>query len=243
MEFNPTSFMDIFESCFCMKKRSVSSACVEGDIEYVKRVLKNRADAETEDSHGEFPILMAVKSGKVSLVRYLFGIGASVTFSTQNKWSLLHEAVASEYPEMVKYILKRCPIPTYLRTKDMITPLHLAAFNGDKAIMTILLMDTPGDRVSPRGVGGITPMMIASKRGDREMMKKLYRAGASFFEINDTGKNSVTMAKESNTLDVVHELNIGIINDIPSYPRSKPIFIDTIQSRRNQRKKVFFGIK
>lgn len=236
--------MDLFESCFCLNKRTVSDACVEGDLDYVKRVMKNRKDMEREDAKGVHPILSGVRSGKVSMVRYLFAIGASKSFVTDNNWGLLHEAVDSGSLHMVNYILNTCPLLlTYTRTGDLISPIHLAVFNGYIDILRALLEKTPYAYVSPRGIGGTTPLMIATTRGEKEMMIELYKSGASFFESNDSGKNSLKMAKESGMLKVVNDLNFCLMDELTGLPKSRPIFIDTIQSRRNQRKKAFFGIR
>lgn len=236
--------MDLLESCFCVKKRTVSDACAEGDIDYVKRILKNRNDVEKADANGERAVLSAVKSGKVYMTRYLFAIGASTSFVTGNGWSLLHEAVDSGSLNMVEYILNKCPLlRTYSKTRDLMTPLHLAVFNGYVDILRVLLKETPYACVSPRGPGGSTPLMIATKRGEKEMMVDLYRSGSSFFEADDSGINSLTMARESGSLKVVYSLNVCIMDELTGLPKSRPIFIDTVKSVRNQRKKVFFGIR
>ena len=244
MGFGQTKMMDLFESCFCINKKTMSDACEEGDLEYVKRVLKNREDVEVENANGDHAILSAVRSGKVPMMRYLFAIGASTSFSTDNGWSLLHEAVDSGSFRMVEFILKKCPLLfTYTTTKDMISPIHLAVFNGYDDILSSLLKETPSSYVSPRGPYGTTPLMIATQRGERQMMVDLYRSGASFFESDDSGKNSLSMAKEFGSLQVVYDLNVCIMDELTGLPKSRPILIDTIQSRRIQRKKVFFGIR
>ena len=248
MEFNPTGFMELFESCFCFKrdKRSPSRACIDGDLDYVKRVIANRNDAEKEDSIGNIPIVLSVRSGNVKLVEYLFDIGASRSFATRNKWSLLHEAVSSGSQKMVLYILTECTIPTDLRTDDGVSPIHIAVFNGDVEILNLLLQYTMYGQSSPRGKDGVTPLMIATRHRDEEIMKMLYYSGASFFEKDDYGRNSIVIAKNNRVLEIVHSLNICADMSGPEYmkyPQSKPIMIDTIQSRRNQRKKVFFGIR
>ena len=235
--------MELLESCLCIKKRTVSDACVQGDVDYVKRILKNRKEVEMEDANGDHAILSAVKSGKVPMVKYLFAIGASTSFVTDNGWSLLHEAVDSGSLTMVEYVLKMCPLLfTYTKTKDLISPLHLAVFNGYDDILKILLRETPYSHVSPRGPYGTTPLMIATKRGERQMMVDLYRSGASFFESDDSGKNSLSMATEYGALQVVYDLNVCIMDELTGLPKSRPILIDTIQTRRIQRKKVFFGV-
>lgn len=244
MKLGQTNIMDLFETCFCIKKRTVSDACIEGDLDYVKRVMKNRKDVEREDAKGEYVILSAVRSGKVYMVRYLFAIGASTSFVTDNNWGLLHEAVNSGSLHMVNYILNTCPLLlTYTKTKDLISPIHLAVFNGYVDILRALLQKTPYAYASSRGIGGTTPLMIATARGEKEMMVDLYMSGASFFESDDSGKNSLSMAKESGMLKVVNDLNFCLMDEFTGLPKSRPIFIDTIQSRRNQRKKVFFGIR
>lgn len=244
MNFEQTNVMDLFESCFCMSKRTISDACVEGDLGYVKKLLKNRDDVNKEAKKGEYHIFSAVRSGKVPMARYLLAIGASPSVFTSNNWGILHEAVGSGSLQMVEYILKKCSrLHTYTKTKDGISPLHLAVFNGYVDILKALLKVTPYAYVSPRGAGGITPLMTATKRGERQMMKDLHMSGASFFEADDYGKNTISMAKESGVLEVVYDLNICLMDEHTSLPKSRPIFIDTIQSRRNERKKVFFGVE
>lgn len=238
-----TSSSDLFECCFCVKSRSTSDACLEGDLGYVKGVLKSRDQAIKKDSDGKIPVFAAVKSGSVPTVRYLLGVGAHPTIVTKNRWSLLHEAVCTGSMEMVRYIIERGTVPTYMMTTEGISPLHLAVFNGQQEILKILLENTNPSRVSPRGKSGTTPLMMATKSGDKEMMRDLYHSGASFFEEDDNGKNSVLFARGSNVLDVVYDLNICVKNDVSGLPMSAAIMIDNIQWRRNMRKKRFFGIK
>lgn len=248
MEFKSTAIMKVFESCFCFKKdtRSLSEACMEGDVEYVKRIITNRRDAEKEDAMGKTPIISAVKSRNVSLVKYLLSIGVSDNFTTRNNWSILHEAVSTESLAMVSYILERCSISTNMKTDDGVSPIHIAVFNGDIEMLKILLDNTMYGQSSPRGKNGITPLMIATRHRDGEMMKMLYYSGASFFEKDDRGVNSIVIAKKSRILEVVHGLNVCADTDIPTYMRyfqSKHVMIDTIQSMKKTRKDVFFGIR
>lgn len=244
MESRPTKFSDIFESCFCLKRRSTSEACMAGDLEYVKRILKNREQVVTEDSAGSIPIMEAVKSTRIPVVRYLLGVmGDSYDFTTKRGWSLLHEAVCSGSEGMVEYILRECPIPTHMKTVDGISPLHLAVFNGHLEILKILLRKTHVSGVSPRGAYGVTPLMVATSHGRKEMMRELFLAGASFFDRDDSGKNSIIMAKDANVLDTVCDLNFLLMNEATGLPKSRPIMIDNMQWRRNRRKNIFFGLE
>jgi ankyrin repeat protein len=125
----------------------------------------------------------------------------------------------------------KCTVPTCLQTTGGVSPLHLAVFNGEREILRLLLRSTPRHEVSPRGQGGLTPLMVATGHADREMMRDLFCAGASFSEGDDSGKDSIAMARESSTLGVVYALGAG--------PRSRPVFIpgtNTRKTRKTRRK-------
>ena len=235
---------EFLKECFCLKeKKSLSLACEEGDIGYIKRVMRHSREMTIEDKEGNIPVMSAVRGGDVDMARYVFSRGVDKNFSTRDNWNILHAAVSSGAPEMVRYILKKCAIPTYIGTSDGISPLHLAVFNGSVEILQILVDNTPYNKVSPRGKEGKTPLMIATMHSSEEMMKILYSAGASFFEMDDFGKNSINMARQSNMLHVVYELNVCLMDETTGLPMSNPIMIDNIHWRRELRKRTFFGMK
>jgi len=235
---------DLFNDCFCIRgKRDLSSACEEGDIDYIKRVMKHRDEMTSEDINGKIPIMSAIRGGDVDMARYVFNLGVDRHFTTDNNWNILHEAVSSGSPEMVRYIMRTCCIPTHIGTSDGISPLHLAVLNGGTQILQLLVDNTPSNKISPKGNGGKTPLMIATMHANEEMMKILYYAGASFFEMDDLGKNSINMARESKMLHVVFELNVCLMDDKTGLPVSNPVMIDSIHWRRELRKRSFFGVK
>ena len=236
--------MGFLESCMCFEKKTVSRACMEGDLDFLRKNITDREGAISKDSNSETPIFEAIRSTKVPVVRYLLGVmGIPYAFVDEEGWGLLHEAVSSGSIEMVKYILRTCPTTTYTKTRDGVSPLHIAVFGESCEILDLLLKKTPSTRVSPRGAGGRTPIMLASSLGRRDMMKSLFFAGASFFELDDKGDNSIEMAKESKVLDTIYELHVCVCNGVSGLPMSRSIAIGSPRNRRNERKRMFFGIE
>jgi ankyrin repeat protein len=92
---------------------------------------------------------------------------------TRNGRTLLHEAVAADYPELVKLLLSKCADPD-IADNEGLTPLHLAAEEQLVDIMRMLL--DAGANVDARDNEGLTPLNIVY---DEDSAKTLIEAGAN----------------------------------------------------------------
>ncbi|GIX81417.1 ankyrin-3 [Caerostris darwini] len=106
------------------------TAASKGDLEIVKYLISENADINYEDSAGHKPIHTAAKAGHKDIVELLFRENES-----SENITLLHLAVLGGHLDLIKYLIDR---KINLNATGC-TPVHLAAENGYRNIVELLL--------------------------------------------------------------------------------------------------------
>lgn len=109
---------------------------------------------------------------------------------------------------LFKNLLNKAEVP-FSATPDGVTPLHLAAFNGQSQI--VALCCEAGWDVNVTDAGGNTPLHCATFFDPDEVdystiiaiVKVLIAAGAAPSQANHQGQTAIGVAKERNMIDCV----------------------------------------
>ncbi len=138
-------------------------------------------DVNTPDGQGFTPLALAVRSRNVGVVKGLLRAGAQPSLaSTAGQLTPLHFAtMLTACDELVSVLLKAGADPD-AASADGTTPVHVAALNGNTAVLDMLLGplghgDPNGQRV---GSGGSTPLYAAAFLGHVDTAAALIRHGA-----------------------------------------------------------------
>lgn len=80
--------------------------CIEGNIEYVEKLIKNGADINYETKDGWTPLSYAIFSQKANLVEVLIQNGADVNYEIKGGLTPLTEAIGADDANLVELLIK-----------------------------------------------------------------------------------------------------------------------------------------
>jgi ankyrin repeat protein len=83
----------------------------------------------------------------------------------------IHDAASDGDLEKVKVLLKAKPSLVFSRNENNWTPLHCAAFHGNKEIVVLLLAN--GADVNAKSNEGFTPLQMAARMGNEDVVRLL----------------------------------------------------------------------
>jgi ankyrin repeat protein len=159
-------------------KLSVYEAAAAGDIARVREIVgADPAQANGLAPDGYSPLGLAAFFKRREVVRYLLEAGADPRpASREGRFTPLHSAVATDAGasdiEIVRMLLGAGADPN-AKSQSGSTPLHTAAFTGDRATLDLLLKR--GADPAVRNNDGKTAGDLATERGHRDMAERIAR--------------------------------------------------------------------
>lgn len=183
----------------------------KGDLEQVKKLVKEGADIDVELSNGMKPIHVAVATGQADITAFLLESGADVNSRSIKGISPLNLALDTRNIDTIKVLLSKgarysgrdiygaifkdnldivkllvnTPELANLSGRKNITLLHVAAMAGRPSIVQYLI--DQGATVVARTGDGDTPLDLASR--NKEHLSGLVAHGISKREILEQGFN------------------------------------------------------
>ncbi|CAL4969310.1 unnamed protein product [Urochloa decumbens] len=198
-------------------------------------------DVNASDDSGDTPLAYAVRSGTLDIVQYLLDHGANPDEPNGKGSTSLHLAAAGGNCEIVKALLsKGANVNSFCDTG---TPLHMAAFSKQDGAMKILLDHhadcnkvfntvctplfvalTAGSLkcvkllikagADVKGVGSVTPLIIAVNNGLTDFYSCLLEAGADPDVRDDFGHLPIELAAYNNRRKDV-EILLPVTSRVP----------------------------
>jgi hypothetical protein len=153
-------------------------ASKKGDVEKVKKLLKEGADVNAKDRFGFTPLHYTALNGHIEIVKLLIERGADVNAKTNGGWTPLRFAAIYGHIEIVKLLIER-GADVNAKDKDGRTPLHSAAFYGHVEVVRLLLEHGADPNI--KNIWGQTAIDLARERGYSEIVKLI--EGIKSFQI------------------------------------------------------------
>ncbi|MEW6133256.1 MAG: ankyrin repeat domain-containing protein [Pseudomonadota bacterium] len=174
------------------------------DVERVRELLANGADANARDAYGATALMNAAHGGSLEMVEALLAAGAEVDARDELGWTALMKACYNAeldrgFPEIVSRLIEAGADPN-VRITYGIRPLMLAAGYGEADVCQALLAG--GADVLARNDGGLTALMMVKDKFYVEVINILNEAErdagvgeGSCSTKNAPGSNVVTFLK------------------------------------------------
>lgn len=150
-------------------------AAAAGQGEAAKKLIKHGADVCKEDRWRGTPLHRAAQNGQIQLAELLLSSGAAIGSTDEWGATPLHRAVAKGQVTMAEQLLSSASLEAVgANAEDRAgdRPIHIAAKNGDYALVRLLLERGAGATARSR-VTGKTPEESARERGHASVVALL----------------------------------------------------------------------
>lgn len=157
----------------------VADAARRGDLEEVRRLLREGADANAPLGDGMTALHWAAQRGDQEIGATLLHAGASTSAGTRiGRYTPLHLASRGARRAMVALLLDAGANPSARTTNSGATPLHLAAASGDPEVVAALA-NAGADVDARESAWGQTPLIFAAAAGRTAAVRVLLESGAN----------------------------------------------------------------
>ena len=156
----------------------VADAAQRGDLDAVRRLLRDGADVNAPQGDGMTALHWAAERGDGPLCEVLLYAGARVDAGTRiGHYTPLHLAARAGSVALVEMLIEAGSDPGAATTNSGATPLHLAAASGDPRVIEVLAAG--GADVNAREASwGQTPLIFAAAANRVAAIESLLAAGA-----------------------------------------------------------------
>ena len=156
----------------------VADAAQRGDLDAVRRLLREGADVNAPQGDGMTALHWAAERGDASLCEVLLYAGARVDAGTRiGHYTPLHLAARGTHEAVAVLLLRAGSDPNAVTTNSAAAPLHLAAASGDPGVIAALV-EGGADVDGREGAWGQTPLIFAAAANRIEAIEALLAAGA-----------------------------------------------------------------
>ncbi|APR97800.1 ankyrin repeat domain-containing protein [Wolbachia endosymbiont of Folsomia candida] len=189
--------------------RQLFYAAESGDLEDVRRFIRNGADINEQDDMGNTPLYIAASAGHLTIVNALIAAGADVNNGDvlgSRPGAALHGAASNGHLEIVNILIAR---GADVNKGDRCgygpeTALHCAARNGHLEIVNVLI--DAGADINSQGRDENAPLHSAARSGHLEIVNILIARGADINFNNNHGITPLHSAARNGHLEIVNVL-------------------------------------
>ena len=138
--------------------RDLISACIDGNIDEVKKIIEAGGSVKKSNRDGWTPLYIASCNGHLDVVKILIALGGLVNKANKDGWTPIWIASCNGHLEIVKVLIKAGGLVN-LADNYFRTPLYIASCNGHLEIVKVLIA-SKGNLLFKKS-DGRTPLDIA----------------------------------------------------------------------------------
>lgn len=180
---------------------SIDNTDKENNIKTLFTLISRGADLNSVDpTTGVSPLIMAIKLGRIDLMKLMLQNGADLFFEDDNGYNILKYAqilgtsCSKNYQEIINVMLEY---------EKLLLPLHAAIKIYD---MPRFLHHVEFEDINKRDLRGITPLMLAAELGYEDILVRLLFSEADINIIDNDGKTALFYAVKYNHYNIVRKL-------------------------------------
>uniref|UniRef100_UPI0021490572 ankyrin repeat domain-containing protein n=1 Tax=Endozoicomonas sp. ISHI1 TaxID=2825882 RepID=UPI0021490572 len=180
--------------------RAFYNACVDGDLDQVRKSLAEGVNVNTVMNNDFTALLLASSQGHKDVVKCLIEAEADLNALSDDGATPLFLAAQEHNTDCVELLIN-AGADINARTQYGITPLAIAAGRGHTDIVK-LLIGAKAD-LNAQTKNGATPLFIAALEGHTNIVKLLIEAGADVNARTQNGDTSILAATQKGNTDCV----------------------------------------
>jgi ankyrin repeat protein len=193
----------------------LSWAAERGSTRIVRCLVAAGADLEARDFFKQTPLWTAVLNDDARIVRVLLDAGADCSVRDRSGDTLLQSAIWSESTRSIRLLIE-AGADVNAVAEGTPAAIHWAVAKGS-AEMTDLLIQAgadlnvglPGGRNNGIFSGfapGSTPLMMAARQGNLDLVNRLLAAGADWGRNDSEGRTAVDLATRAGRVEILQRL-------------------------------------
>lgn len=156
-----------------------------------------------KNKKGSTPLMYAVESASLNLVQWLVSVGADIKARNHKNTTVAMWATSNPSVEVIEYIGSLDEDQLALSNFEGMTPLHFAVIE-DRLDIFEYLRTFKSISISHRSpVLGMSPILLAARRGQLRMVEVLLNAGETLEQSNDRGANVMLLAAQNGHVEVM----------------------------------------
>ena len=186
-----------------------------GSASMARLLIAAGADLEARDFLDQTPLWTAVINDHVRVVRVLLQAGANCNIRDHSGDTLLQSAIWTEATRSIKLLLQ-AGADVNAVAEGAPAALHWAIAKGAAEVTDLLIgagadfnIGLPGGRDKGMFAGhavGATPLMIAAREGNLQLVNRLLEAGADWGLADSQGRTAVDLATQAGRIEVLQRL-------------------------------------
>jgi len=177
-------------------EQELHNATIARDSTRIEYLLKRGAKIDARDTEGLTPLMVAARSGDLSVINGLLEYGANPNLQDNDGWTTAMHAVRGNDPK-IQRLLGKFKADFNLTNHDGMTALGLAVYDN-RANATVGMLDVGAKPDAPMGAARYTALMVAIKQGNQTLAQTLLQYGANANMRNAGGVTSLMIAAVRN---------------------------------------------
>jgi ankyrin repeat protein len=162
-----------------------------GDIDQVSRHIYWKSDLDEPDAHGDPPLHVAARAGRVAITKALAREGADIEAPNASGKTPLHVALEQGRTQVADMLIDQgAPLDAQAMLFELVEA-------GEIKRETLNFLLDVGARVDRQGPNGDAPLHIAIRNGQLETVRRLIFAGADVNQPAADGRLPLRIARES----------------------------------------------
>ncbi len=164
-------------------ERELHNATIARDNTRIEYLLKRGAKVNAKDTEGQTPLMVAAKSGDLSVLNGLLEYKANPNAQDNDGWTAAMYAVRSNEPKIFR-LLGKHKADFNLTNKDGATALAMAV-SDNKANAAVAMLDNNANPDFAMGAGKYNALMLAVTKGNQTLAQTLLQ-----YKANPNAKNA-----------------------------------------------------